>query len=272
MNSHLLVSDAAHFRIDYVINPYMDTRVQPDHDAALAEHRAIVDAHRAAGRRVEYLPSVPECPDMVFTANAAVVHDGIAVLGRPPAPRAAEIAHYRGWLTARGLEVHEAPYAFSGQGDALACGDLLLAGHGQRTDPRMLEVLAQRLDVEVVGLRTAGPAWYDLDLAVAVVDPAGTVAFCPDALEDRSVACLRSLGLDLVEVARDEAEQFALNLVGDGTTVTMTQGAPRLAADLRARGYAVVELSTAQLRTGGGGIRCTALALDSTSAPMRVAA
>lgn len=81
MNSELLVSDAAHFRVDYEINPYMHTEVQPDPSAAMAEHEAIVAAHRTAGRRVEYLPSVPECPDMVFTANAAVVRGNRAVLG-----------------------------------------------------------------------------------------------------------------------------------------------------------------------------------------------
>nr|WP_238589955.1 hypothetical protein [Pseudonocardia sp. AL041005-10] len=44
----------------------------------------------------------------------------------------------------------------------------------------------------------------------------------------------------------------------------MTQGAPRLAATLRERGFDVVELSTTELRKGGGGVRCTALTLDNT--------
>ncbi len=49
---------------------------------------------------------------------------------------------------------------------------------------------------------------------------------------------------------------------GVGTTVTMTRGAPRLAAALRDRGLHVVELDTTQLAKGGGGVRCTALTLD----------
>jgi N-dimethylarginine dimethylaminohydrolase len=52
-----------------------------------------------------------------------------------------------------------------------------------------------------------------------------------------------------------------LNLISDGTTVTMTSGAPRLAAELRERGLHVVELDTTELRKGGGGVRCTALTL-----------
>jgi N-dimethylarginine dimethylaminohydrolase len=63
-------------------------------------------------------------------------------------------------------------------------------------------------------------------------------------------------------VSVDEAARLALNLVSDGTTVTMTRGAPRLAAALRGRGLRVVELDTTEPAKGGGGVRCTALTLD----------
>ncbi len=262
MNTELLVSDAAHFRIDYEINPYMHTELQPDPLAATAEHEAIVAAHLAAGRRVEYVPSAPECPDMVFTANAAVVRGDRAVLGFPPPERKAEMSYFQEWLVDRGYDVAEAPYPFSGQGDALACGDLLLAGYGQRTDERMHDVLADELGYEVVPLRTVGPRWYDLDLAVAVVEPPYTLAYCPEALDETSRKRLHDIGFELIEVGLDEATRLALNLISDGTTVTMTRGAPRLAAALRDRGLHVVELDTTQLAKGGGGVRCTALTLD----------
>nr|WP_240942847.1 arginine deiminase-related protein [Planosporangium thailandense] len=239
----------------------MDTTVQPDPAAAVAEHEAIVAAHLAAGRRVELLPSASECPDMVFTANAAVVRGNRAVLGSPPPERKAEVPYFQDWLVGRGYDVVEAPYPFSGQGDALACGDLLLAGFGQRTDPRMHAVLARELDYEVVPLQTVGPRWYDLDLAVGVIDTR-TIAYCPDALDAPSRRRLQGLGLDLIEVSVDEAARFALNLVSDGTTVTMTKGVARLAGELRTRGLRVIELETTQLAKGGGGVRCTALTLD----------
>ncbi|MGS2618267.1 dimethylarginine dimethylaminohydrolase family protein [Micromonospora sp. LZ34] len=262
MNKALLVSDAAHFRVDYEINPYMHTDVQPDQAAAVAEHETIIVAHLTAGRRIEYLPSAPECPDMVFTANAAVVRGDRAVLGAPPPERKAEMPYFQEWLINHDYEVLEAPYPFSGQGDALACGDLLLAGYGQRTDRRIHAVLARELDYQVVPLRTVSPRWYDLDLAVGVVQPGRTLAYCPEALDDPSRHRLRGLGMDLIEVDVEEAARFALNLISDGTTVTMTKGAPRLAAVLRARGLQVVELDTTELAKGGGGVRCTALTLD----------
>jgi N-dimethylarginine dimethylaminohydrolase len=265
VNSELLVSDANYYRVDYVINPYMDATVQPDAQAALAEHQAIVAAHLAAGRKIEYLPSAPECPDMVFTANAAVIRGNRAVLGLPPRERRAEIPYFKEWLEDRMYDVVAAPYAFSGQGDALACGDLLLAAYGQRTDERMLTVLARELDYEVVPLRTVSSRWYDLDLAVGVIAP-GLLAYCPEALDAGSLRTLRGLPADLIEVSVEEASRFALNLVSDGTTVTMAQGAPDLAATLRDHGLKVVELDTTELSKGGGGVRCTALTLDNPPA------
>jgi N-dimethylarginine dimethylaminohydrolase len=236
--------------------------VQPDHAAAIVEHSRIITAHREAGRRIEYVPSAPECPDMVFTANAALLRGKRAVLGAPPPERKAELPYFQDWLINHDFEVLEAPYPFSGQGDALACGNLLLAGYGQRTDRRMHDVLAQELGYEIVPLQTVGPQWYDLDLAVGVVEPGRLLAYCPDALDRPSRQRLCGLGMELIEVSLEEATRFALNLISDGTTVTMTSGAPRLAAALRERGLRVVEVDTIELAKGGGGVRCTALTLD----------
>jgi N-dimethylarginine dimethylaminohydrolase len=138
---------------------------------------------------------------------------------------------------------------------------VLLAGHGHRTDQRMHGFLAECLGYEVVGVRTVGEAFYDIDLAVAPID-GRTVAWCPDAFDGPSRDRIRDLGLDLVEVSLVEAEQFALNLVSDGTTVTMNDAVPGFAERLRARGLDVVELAVPELSKGGGGVRCTALTLD----------
>ncbi|WP_371524609.1 amidinotransferase [Streptomyces sp. NBC_01283] len=261
MNRDLLMSSAAHFRIDYEINPYMDMSCQPDVKAALVEHEALSAAHRAAGRTVRVMESAPECPDMVYTANGAFVCDQRALLGAPPAARQEEIPYFRSALKESGFDVFDAPYPFSGQGDALACGRFLLAGYGRRTDRRIHAFIAELFGHEMVPLQTASDQWYDLDLAVAVID-GRTLAYHPQALAAPSRGRLRDLGLDLIEVGAQEARAFALNLISDGTTVTMTVGAPRLAATLRERGLTVAELDTTQLRKGGGGIRCTALTLD----------
>ena len=261
-HQRLLMCSARYFRIDYEINPYMHVGVQPDVEAALVEHENIVEAHLAAGRKIEFVDADPSCPDMTYTANAAVVQGNRAVLATLPPERADETPHHRAWLESHEFEVASTPYAFSGQGDALACGPLLLAAHGQRTDIRAFRTLQQHLDYEIVPLRTTSSQWYDLDLAVAVIHQGSVLAYNPAALDAPSLRTVRGLGMELIEVSPAEAAAFALNLISDGRTVTMTAGAPRLAADLRSLGLAVTELDTTELRKGGGGIRCTALTLD----------
>ena len=262
MNKHLLVSDANNFSVEFEINPYMHKVDQPDWDLAVSEHEAIVSAHVDAGRTIEYLPTVSGCPDMVYTANAALVRGSRAVIAALPVEREPELPHYRRWFDERGYDIIDAPYRFSGQGDSLAFGARLFAGWGWRTDRAMHPIIADALGYEIVPVRTTSDRWYDIDLAIAVITPE-TIAWCPDAFDARSRRTIGDLhGVELIEVGLDEAEKFALNLVSDTVTVTMTTGAPRLAADLRDRGYRVVELVTEELKKGGGGVRCTALALD----------
>lgn len=262
MNRHMLVSDAENFSVEFEINPYMHKVIQPDWGLAVTEHDAIVAAHVEAGRTIERIPTVSGCPDMVYTANAALVRGNRAIVSRLPAEREPELPHYRRWLLDHDFDIIDAPYNFSGQGDSLAFGSRLFAGSGWRTDEAMQPVIADYLGYEIVPVRTTSDRWYDIDLAIAVITPE-TIAWCPTAFDLRSRQAIQAVpGIELIEVGLDEAECFALNLVSDSETVTMTTGAPRLAAELRGRGYQVVELRTEELKKGGGGVRCTALALD----------
>jgi N-dimethylarginine dimethylaminohydrolase len=262
MNKTLLVSDADNFSVEFEINPYMHKLDQPDWEQAVVEHKAIVTAHVDAGRTVEYIPTVSGCPDMVYTANAALVRGNRAMIAQLPPERDPELPHYRRWFAERGYDIIDAPYRFSGQGDALAFGSRLFAGWGWRTDPAMLPVIADELGYDIVPVRTTSDRWYDIDLAIAVITPE-TIAWCPDAFDAESRRRIGELrGVELIEVGLDEAERFALNLVSDTVTVTMTTGAPRLAEILRDRSYQVIELATDEVKKGGGGVRCTALALD----------
>jgi N-dimethylarginine dimethylaminohydrolase len=262
MNRHLLVSDAENFSVEFEINPYMHKVDQPDWDLAVAEHDSITAAHLDAGRTIERIPTVSGCPDMVYTANAALVRGCRAIVARLPAEREPELPHYRNWLSDNDFDIVDASLRFSGQGDALAFGSRLLAGSGWRTDRGMHPVIEDVLGYEVVPVRTTSDRWYDIDLAIAIITPE-TIAWCPQAFDARSRRTIRELPrVELIEVGLEEAECFALNLVSDTETVTMTTGAPCLAGALRDRGYRVVELVTEELKKGGGGVRCTALALD----------
>ena len=67
---HYVMVEPTHFRVDYVINPFMDPADQPD---PAPRWRSGVDAgrhHRAAAAApVDVLPQRADAPDMVYAMN-----------------------------------------------------------------------------------------------------------------------------------------------------------------------------------------------------------
>ena len=144
-----VVVDPTHFDVSYAINPWMrpeDWKADPERfrQASRLASANLVAALETAGARVEILPGVAGVPDLVFPANAAVVFEGKAVLGRfrHPERRAEEainLAAFEG-LKSRGLlcEVVQLPTGVfhEGAGDFMwdASRGLFWSGYGQRSD------------------------------------------------------------------------------------------------------------------------------------------
>jgi hypothetical protein len=75
----LLLCPPDHYGIEYEINPWMSRQKQPDHEQAVAQWNALRNLLEAAGGRTLLLEPVPGLPDLVFTANAALVYRRRAV-------------------------------------------------------------------------------------------------------------------------------------------------------------------------------------------------
>src|SRR5262249_13623359 len=76
-----------HFAVTYAINPWMDPVSWARNNRVLAgaSHRewsGLLNALLDAGARIGLVPAVEGLPDLVSTANAAVVLDGKALLAR----------------------------------------------------------------------------------------------------------------------------------------------------------------------------------------------
>src|SRR5262245_5561029 len=82
-----LMCPPQHFAVTYSINPWMDPAAWQDSGAALhasatQQWLALHETLRAAGAAIELVEPEPGLPDLVFTANAAVVLDRKALLAR----------------------------------------------------------------------------------------------------------------------------------------------------------------------------------------------
>lgn len=281
LNQKLMVSGADYFADTYEINPYY-TKDKINVEKAKAEHALILDCFKKAGIKLIKVAPPKNCQDGVYTANWGLVKDGVAVLSRLPKARKAEEAYAKKCLEKQGIKTVSVPgnYLFSGQGDSLRCGKYLIAGTGYRSDIEAQQFAAATLGLEPVLIHAkpqlnddgsehinpvtnhADSLWYDLDLAVSVINNR-TIAYCPDALDEESNKKLQSLNLDRILVDYEECTKgFANNLVSTGKHVIMSNKAPKLQAELEKRGLICLTPDVTELKKGGGYIRCASLWLS----------
>lgn len=288
INQHVLMSGADFFDDGFAINPYMDDKLPVDVAKARAEHDSIRQALESAGVKVTQVAPPANCQDGVYTANWALCKGNKAVMSRLPNKRKDEEPYALEVLRKMGKDIITVPdnLRFSGQGDALPCGNDLFVGSNYRTDWQVHDFLAKELGFNVIKLQTIpkrslhgfgkriiNPTtgwpdsfYYDIDLALSVLrapegDQKGLIAWCPAAFTRKSRALLRSYdGVEKIEVSRSEATKgFACNLVSTGQTVIMSDKAPKFKAKLESLGFETITPSISELAKGGGYIRCTTL-------------
>jgi N-dimethylarginine dimethylaminohydrolase len=252
-----------YFTVEYAINPWMHPGIDVDRHRALAQWNALRRTYLDLGHRVDLLAPMPGLPDMVFAANGATVVDGTVLAARFRHPqRAAEAVAHATWFRRAAAHVVEPEFVNEGEGDLLVVGDLILAGHGFRTDARAHAEAARVFGREVVSLELVDPRYYHLDTAVAVLD-ASTIAWLPEAFRPASRALLQELFPDAVVADAADAAVLGLNAVSDGRHVVLPIRATRLAAAVAERGFVPVPVDLSELLKGGGGPKCCTLEVRS---------
>ncbi len=288
INTIVLMSDADNFSNQQPINPYYHQE-SVDLDLAKSEHATIRELLINSGVQVISVASPTDSQDGVYTANWGLARGDKAVLSRLPGARKTEEEYAESVLKSLGKQIVHIPdgLKFSGQGDALACGDFLFCGSGYRSDAAAQAFAADTLGYKLIQLQTvpqtdsdgnpkinsstgwADSYFYDIDLALAIIkapngDQKGLIAYCPEAFTAASRELLESIDVvDKITVSIDEAKNgFATNLVSTGETVIMSANAPQLASDLRAIGLNVLTPQITELAKGGGYIRCMTLTIS----------
>ncbi|HEX3607719.1 MAG TPA: arginine deiminase-related protein [Candidatus Dormibacteraeota bacterium] len=260
----ILMCRPDHYGVEYEINPWMHVGTEVDGGMALAQWSALHTAYTLLGEEVILVDQQPGLPDMVFTANAAVVHAGEAVLSRFRHPeRQGEEPYWQRALERLGITVHRLPdeVAFEGAGDALFVGERLFCGHGFRTDLESHPLVSRLLDVEVVSLRLVDPRFYHLDTCFCPLNES-TVLFAPAAFDAASQQLVRHIVPHVIEVPVEVAAGFACNAIRLGDRVISSLAAERLEEPLHHAGFDTVALPMSEFMKSGGGVRCLSLPVD----------
>jgi ornithine aminotransferase len=281
--ARLMMSAPEHFEVSYRINPWMDP-VQWESSAGQLRRqaeqgwKALKGMYERLGAQVEVQAAQPGLPDLVFTANAALVLDRTALLARFRHPeRRMEQVQNRAFfeaLRAKGFidSIVETPedLHFEGAGDAIwdPTRKLLWTGWGQRSSRPMADVIARIFSVPTVALELVDPRFYHLDTCLCVLS-GGEVLYYPAAFSAQSCDMLRDL-VDkdlLIEASAADAEHLAVNSVCLGENVVVCHASDALRETLTARGYQVHVVPLESFNRSGGAAYCLTLRLDLSSRP-----
>jgi N-dimethylarginine dimethylaminohydrolase len=257
-----------HFDVEYVINPWMQGQVHvPDHDRAAAQWSQLRSLISESGEVVT-LPPVAGLPDLVFTANAALIYGKVAVLSSfRCAERQPEAPHNADWLRTYGFDVHILPpgVLFEGAGDALVdrSRPLLWFGHGFRSDISALPYLKQSTGLEVEPLHLRDPRFYHLDTCFCPLE-GGCLLYFPGAFDNQGNARIeaRFPADKRYAVAEEDAVRFTCNAVNIGEKVIFNDASAQTVSWLTSQGFQVEKASLTEFMRSGGAAKCLSLRLN----------
>ena len=279
--AHILMCKPQHFQVSYVINPWMDPGQWAENSDALMHAsgegwNALVDTLRSLGARIEFIPPQPDLPDLVFTANAAVVMDRKALVARfrhperqgeePHNLRMFELLKTRGELDV--VDMTPEGTILEGAGDCVwdETRRIFWVGYGQRSDQHAAAIVEQFFGLEAIGLQLVNSRYYHMDTAMVPLS-GGEVMYYPGAFSAEGQGVLRErLGEhNLISVPREDAERLGVNAVNLGRNIVLALASNRFKSMLEERGYTLHQLPIGSFSLSGGSAFCLTLRLDRVS-------
>lgn len=226
----------------------------PNYALAVRQHAAYVDALRACGLAVTVLEPAPAFPDSCFVEDTALLTGKVAVVTRPGADsRREEAALMEPVLTERfaALARIEAPGTLDA-GDVMMVGNCFYIGLSARTN----EAGAEQL---IAILRGHGYDGIAVPMAEMLHLKTGVNSLERNRLlvTGEFVGATVFEGFECIEVPSEEA--YAANSLWINETVLVPAGFPRVLAQVKALGYATLEVAVSEFQKMDGGLSCLSL-------------
>ena len=247
-----------HYGINYSINPWMDVNNGADYNKSIQQWNDLEAKIKELGATVKLVEPAEDLPDMVFTANAALIlKNGNAIVSHfAHKERAKEEEHFTKWFVDNGYKVHHTSIIFEGAGDALFFGDILIGGHGFRSDVTFYE----EISISYATVRLVDPYFYHLDTCFCPLEGTDYMIW-PGAFDGITNQFFKLLKGNEISVPENEARQFACNAVRIGRNVILPEGCPVTMQMLCDKGYIPHPLDMSEYIKSGGACKCLTLVI-----------
>jgi len=252
--------------IDYEINPWMKKGTGCDNKVSIDKWNELKNIIINLGAEVVTMPAQPGQPDIVFTANAALIYKDTAVISkfRPP-ERQPEEKFYAEWLQKQGFNLEYLPenMHFEGAGDALFSGETLYSGYITRTDITAHTYIAYLLNLKIISLELINKRFYHLDTCFCPLSD-GYLLYYPAAFDEYANKIIEKDFLEEKRIIATEQEAlaFCCNAVNIDKSVIMNNTTDRLKNELKEKGFDTYEVDLTEFMKAGGSAKCLTLRLD----------
>ena len=229
---------------------------KPDHELALRQHDAYIEALKKCGVDVTVLPADENFPDSCFVEDPAVLTEKCAIITNPGTDsrngeKVSIEEAVRAFYPDDKIEHITAPGTLEG-GDVMMCGNHFFVGRSGRTNAEGIRQFTEILEKygytcsevkleEVLHLKTGVNYLENNNMLVS-----GEFTDKPEFASYNKVAI-------------PEEEAYAANCIWMNDTVIVPEGYPAVLAAVKSMGYKTITVDTSEYRKLDGGLSCLSL-------------
>ena len=266
MTDKILMCRPDYYGIKYEINPWMKVEIQSEQALAKTQWENLYDILKNELKAdIKLVEPHEEVPDMVFTANAAVMYGNKAIISRFKHPqRQPEEKYFAKWFEENGYEVITLleDMSFEGAGDALYLGETLYSGYVPRTGISSHLYIAELLNIHVISLELVNNSFYHLDTCFCPLKD-DYLIYYPGAFDKYANKVIENNvpPEKRIVVNEEEASYFTCNAVNINDAVVTNITTERFSGLLREKGFKHYQTDLSEFMKAGGAAKCLTLKL-----------
>jgi len=272
----ILMCEPKAFAVNYEINPWMNFNIgKVNYFVAYKQWENLYKILQNLNVNLVVMRNQPkDLPDLVFTANAALVINGNALISHfAYKERQSESILYNDFL--RTLQFKTDTYFidndiyFEGAGDALLekHKNILVLGYGFRTEKKAYNYVKNFLEkvspkTELIHAELINPDFYHLDTCFCPLDN-GYIIYYPEAFSKKTLNEFnKKFENKLIPLSKEDAMLFGCNAVSVDNNLVLNKASKELKTKLQNIGVKVLESSLDQYILSGGSAKCLTLELS----------